>query len=81
MAGAIASGASKSFAIWNPVDLGYAAATIAYELATDKVEAKPGAEIPMGRIGTATLDANNEAAMATPFKYDKSNIDEFKSIF
>ena len=43
--------------------------------------AKPGAEIPMGRIGTATLDANNEAAMATPFKYDKSNIDEFKSIF
>ncbi|MCA1481355.1 substrate-binding domain-containing protein, partial [Bradyrhizobium sp. NBAIM08] len=29
MAGAIASGASKSFAIWNPVDLGYAAATIA----------------------------------------------------
>ncbi len=81
MAGAVESGASKSFAIWNPVDLGYAAATIAYELATDKAEAKPGAEIAMGRIGTATLDENNEAAMATPFKYDKSNIEEFKSIF
>lgn len=81
MAGAIESGASKSFAIWNPVDLGYAAATIAYELATDKAEAKPGAQIPMGRIGTATLDDNNEAAMAVPFKYDKSNIEEFKSIF
>ena len=81
MAGAVESGASKSFAIWNPVDLGYAAATIAYELATDKAEAKPGAEIAMGRIGTATLDENNEAAMSTPFKYDKSNIEEFKSIF
>lgn len=81
MAGAIESGASKSFAIWNPVDLGYAAATIAWELATDKAKAAPGAEIPMGRLGKATLDQNNEAAMAVPFKYDKSNIDEYKSIF
>lgn len=81
MAGAVESGASKSFAIWNPVDLGYAAATIAYELASGKVKAEPGATIPMGRIGTTTLDADNEAAMSEPFRYDKSNIEEFKSVF
>ena len=81
MAGAIESGASKSFAIWNPVDLGYSAAYLAYELATDTAEAKPGAEISIGRMGSVTLDENNEAAMSTPFKYDASNIEEFKTIF
>jgi rhamnose transport system substrate-binding protein len=81
MAGAIESGASQSFAIWNPIDLGYAATMIAYTLATDQAEAAPGAEIGMGRIGTVTLDETNAGAMADPFVYDATNIDEFKSIF
>ncbi len=81
MAGAVKSGASKSFAIWNPIDLGYSAAMLAYQLATDAAEAAPGAEIPMGRMGALTLDDNNEGAMADPFVYDASNIDRFKDIF
>lgn len=81
MAGAIESGASKSFAIWNPIDLGYSATMLAYELATDNAEAAPGAEISMGRMGTLTLDDNTEGAMADPFVYDASNIDSFKDIF
>ncbi|MEO8530419.1 MAG: rhamnose ABC transporter substrate-binding protein, partial [Deltaproteobacteria bacterium] len=43
--------------------------------------AEPGAKIGMGRMGEATLDDNNEAAMSDPFTYDKSNIEQFKSIF
>ena len=81
MAGHVKSGASKSFAIWNPIDLGYAATMIAYNLNTGKATAEPGAEIPMGRMGTAKLDENGEAAMADPFTYDASNIDQFSSIF
>ncbi|MGJ5619432.1 rhamnose ABC transporter substrate-binding protein [Sulfitobacter sp. MF3-043] len=81
MAGAIESGASKSFAIWNPIDLGYSATMLAYELSKNGVEAAPGAEIPMGRMGSLTLDENSEGAMADPFVYDASNIEEFKSIF
>lgn len=81
MAGAIESGASKSFAIWNPIDLGYSATMIAYNLAKGGATAAPGAAIPMGRMGAVTLDANNEGAMADPFVYDASNIDQFKSIF
>jgi len=81
MAGAIESGASQSFAIWNPIDLGYSATMLAYELSQNGVEAAPGAEIPMGRMGSLTLDDNNEGAMADPFVYDASNIDQFKSIF
>ena len=82
MAGAIESGASQSFAIWNPIDLGYSATYLAYELATNPdLKAEPGAVIPMGRMGSLTLDENNEGAMADPFVYDASNIDQFKSIF
>ena len=81
MAGAIESGASQSFAIWNPIDLGYAATMIAYNLAKGDDEAAPGAEIGMGRLGAVTLDDKNEGAMADPFVYDKSNIEAFKSIF
>ena len=81
MAGAIESGASQSVAIWNPIDLGYSAAMIAHALATGEAEAAPGAEIPMGRMGSVTLDDTNSGAMADPFVYDGSNIDDFKSIF
>ena len=80
-AGAIESGASQSFAIWNPIDLGYSATMIAHALATKAATAAPGAEIPMGRMGSVTLDDTNSAAMADPFVYDASNIDRFKSIF
>lgn len=81
MAGAVASGATKSFAIWNPIDLGYAATMISYNLVKGNATAEPGAAIGMGRMGTATLDDANEAAMSDPFTYDASNIDAFKSIF
>lgn len=81
MAGAIESGASKSFAIWNPIDLGYSATMLAYELSQNGVKAGPGAEIPMGRMGSLKLDDKSEGAMSDPFVYDASNIDEFKSIF
>ena len=81
MAGHVKSGATKSFAIWNPIDLGYAATTIAYNLVKGKAEAKPGAEIPMGRMGKVTLDSNNEGAMADPFVYDASNVEQFAKIF
>lgn len=81
MAGAIASGASKSFAIWNPVDLGYSATMIAYHLAKGDTKAEPGAIIPIGRMGEITLDETNSAPMSEPFTYDATNIDEFKSVF
>lgn len=81
MAGHVKSGASKSFAIWNPIDLGYSATMIAYHLAKGDATAEPGASISMGRMGEVTLDDNNEAAMADPFVYDAGNVDEFADIF
>ncbi|CAN1564561.1 RbsB ABC-type sugar transport system, periplasmic component [Paracoccaceae bacterium] len=81
MAGAVESGATVSFAIWNPIDLGYAATMISYNLIKGNATAAPDAEISMGRMGSVKLDAMNEGAMSDPFTYDASNIADFKSIF
>ena len=77
----IDNGASQAVALWNPIDLGYSAVQIAYQLATKKAEAKPGATISIGRVGSITLDDTNSAAMAAPFQFDKSNIEEFSKIY
>jgi len=81
MAAHVDSGASKSFAIWNPIDLGYAATMISYNLAKGEAEATAGGEIGMGRLGAVTLSDELDGAMADPFVYDASNIKEFKDIF
>ncbi|MEM8787177.1 MAG: rhamnose ABC transporter substrate-binding protein [Pseudomonadota bacterium] len=81
MAGCVETGATKSFAIWNPIDLGYSATMIAHTLATGAASAEPGAEIPMGRMGSVTLDDTTTAAMSDPFTYDASNVADFADIF
>ena len=81
MAGCVESGATQSFAIWNPIDLGYSATMIAHALATGAATAEPGAEIPMGRMGSVTLDETTTAAMSDPFTYDASNVADFADIF
>ncbi|WP_028032409.1 rhamnose ABC transporter substrate-binding protein [Chelativorans sp. J32] len=77
----IDNGASQAVALWNPIDLGYSAVYLAHQLATDKAEAKPGAKLSIGRVGEVTLDDTNAAAMAAPFQFDKSNIEEFSKIY
>ena len=81
MAAHVKSGASKSFAIWNPIDLGYSATTIAIHLVKGEAKAEPGSKIAIGRVGEVTLGEDNSAAMAEPFTYDASNIDQYSSIF
>ena len=78
MAGAIKSGASKSFAIWNPIDLGYAATYLADDLVKGTATKT---EASMGKLGKVKLDAEGNGAMAEPFVYDASNIDKFSKIF
>ncbi len=77
----IDNGASQAVALWNPIDLGYSAVYLAYDLAVKKDEAKPGAKLSIGRVGEVTLDDTNSAAMAAPFTFDKSNIEEFSKIY
>jgi len=46
-----------------------------------KATGKEGEQIPAGRMGKITIEANGEAAMAPPFTYDKTNIDQFAKVF
>jgi len=81
MAGHVKSGAVKSFAIWNPIDLGYSSIMAASAFVSGKATGKPGDKISLGRVGTVTLDAKGEAAMSEPFTYDATNVDQFAKIF
>lgn len=81
MAGYVKAGAVDTFAIWNPIDLGYSAVYAAVQFVQGKAKGTAGEKISIGRMGTITLDANGEAAMAEPFTFDKSNVDKFAKIF
>ena len=76
----IDNGASQAVALWNPIDLGYAAVMLANDL-VEGGEAAPGATLSMGRMGELTLDDTNSGAMAPPFTFDASNIEEFSQIY
>ncbi|MCQ1059645.1 rhamnose ABC transporter substrate-binding protein [Photobacterium sp. DNB23_23_1] len=78
LAGHVDSGVVKSFAIWNPIDLGYAATMISYDLVKGTASKT---QVNMGRLGKASLDNEGNAAMAAPFVYDSSNVHKFASIF
>jgi rhamnose transport system substrate-binding protein len=81
MAGHVKSGAVKEFAIWNPIDLGYAATYAAYQFVKGDPNAKPGGSVSVGRLGKIDIDANGEAALGPPFTYDASNVDKFAKLF
>jgi rhamnose transport system substrate-binding protein len=81
MAGHVKSGAVKEFAIWNPIDLGYAATYAAYQFVKQDPNAKAGGTMQLGRMGPVTLDASGDAALAPPFTYNKENVDKFSKIF
>jgi rhamnose transport system substrate-binding protein len=81
MAGHVHSGAVDTFAIWNPIDLGYTAVYAAYEVAAKKATGQSGTTVPVGRMKQITIDENGEAAMAEPYVFDKSNVDQFAKMF
>lgn len=78
LAGYVQKGVVPKFAIWNPIDLGYATTQIAVNLARGGDVARP---ISMGRMGEVTFAADGVGAMSKPFIYDASNVAEFAGIF
>ncbi len=76
----IDNGSSKAVALWNPIDLGYSAVKISHQLIKG-TKAEPGASFDLGTVGKIKLDDSNSAAMAAPFQFDASNIEEFSKIY
>jgi rhamnose transport system substrate-binding protein len=76
----VKAGAIDTFALWNPVDYGYASAMIMADLIGGATGA-PGSSVKMGRLGSTTIGDDGEAVMGEPFTFDKSNVDQFSAIF
>ena len=81
MKGAVLAGATDTFAIWNPIDLGYSAVMIAAMIQSGKATGAPGTSVMAGRMGEIKIGDDGQAAMADPFTFDKSNIEQFSKIF
>jgi len=80
LAGHVRSGAVDTFAIWNPIDLGYGATMLAYDIASGK-KAEPGASLPVGRLGSVKLDEHGDGSLGALTIYNASNIDEAAKLF
>jgi rhamnose transport system substrate-binding protein len=80
LAGHVSAGSVKSFAIWNPIDLGYAAVQLATRIARG-TPAGPGTTIAIGRLGEVHFDSEGIGPMGKPFVYDRSNVMDFAKLF
>jgi rhamnose transport system substrate-binding protein len=78
---AVLAGATDTFAAFNPVDLGYAAVTVADMLAAGRAAAAPGSAIKAGRLGDLTVGPDGVLAVGGPLVIDKSNLETFAKQF
>ena len=78
LAGYVQKGVVPKFAIWNPIDLGYASTQIAVRLARGADAKQP---VQTGRMGSVTFGADGVGAMSKPFIYDAKNVVEFAQVF
>jgi rhamnose transport system substrate-binding protein len=76
----VQGGTVKSFAMWNPIDLGYSVVQIAVRVARGE-STTPGSTISIGRLGVVTLDTNGVAAMNELTIFDQSNVAQFAHVF
>ncbi len=80
MVGALKAGASKAFALWNPVDFGYAAVQIATQAAKGSTVG-PNSQVQAGRLGAIGFDGSGVGYLGAPTVFDASNIDPFAAMF
>ncbi len=85
MADYITNGVCPWMYLWNPIDLGYLAGYAAVGLADGKFTPAVGAKLSAGHLGTKEVsnagDGGTEIMLGAPFKFDKANIDEWKSVY
>ena len=80
LVGYVRKGVVPKFAIWNPIDLGYATTQVAARLVRGE-QTDGGQPISLERVGSVTFNGDGIGAMAKPFIYDPSNVEQFAAIF
>lgn len=71
--------------LWNPVDIGYLAAYTTDALAEGKITGNTGEKFDAGSLGeksvTAADDGGTEVLLGDAFKFDYTNINEWKLVY
>jgi rhamnose transport system substrate-binding protein len=85
MAEYITAGVCPWMYLWNPIDLGYLAGYAAVGLADGKITGATGESLAAGKLGTKEIIADaaegTEIMLGAPFKFEPSNIDEWKTVY
>ena len=85
MAEYIDSGVSPYVFLWNPAELGYLSAYVAIALSSGTITGSVGERFTAGRLGQYTIvqagDNGTEIILGPPYKFDKSNIGEWKNVY
>jgi len=84
MAEYIESGVSPWMYLWNPVDVGYLAGYAADALVKGTITGKVGDKFNAGRLGEKEVIQDGEGTqimLGDPFKFDQSNIAEWKTVY
>ncbi|MGN7479158.1 rhamnose ABC transporter substrate-binding protein [Solibacillus silvestris] len=83
MASYIESGISPWMYLWNPIDVGYGAAYAASELVNGKT-GEIGEKFSLGDLGEIDVVEDGDGTqvmLGDPFKFDASNIGEWKDVY
>jgi rhamnose transport system substrate-binding protein len=85
MATYIENGACPYMFLWNPIDVGYLGAYTATALVSGKITGAVGNKFKAGRLGDYTItkapDGGTEVLLGPPFKFDKTNIADWKTVY
>ena len=85
MAEYIENGASPYMFLWNPIDVGYLSAYTATALVDGEITGGADELFSAGRLGAYTIveagDGGTEILLGAPFRFDPSNIDEWKTVY
>jgi rhamnose transport system substrate-binding protein len=85
MAEYIENGACPYMFLWNPIDVGYLSAYTATALVSGSITGAAGESYTSGRLGSFTItpasDGGSEVLLGAPFKFEPSNIAEWKTVY
>jgi rhamnose transport system substrate-binding protein len=85
MAEYITNGACPYMYLWNPIDVGYLGSWVATALTSGKITGAAGNKFSAGRLGEYTIvsapDGGTEVLLGPPFKFEPSNINDWKTVY
>ncbi|MDQ0338694.1 rhamnose transport system substrate-binding protein [Caldalkalibacillus uzonensis] len=84
MAEYIENGVCQWMYLWNPIDVGYLSGYAAHALVEGIITGEPGESFDAGRLGKKEVVEDGDGSqimLGDPFRFDSSNIDEWKDVY